>query len=140
MYKLCRCVQNVEVCTNCAGMYGLPKPWYFPFTKSYWCGGSMRSVEECPNPFSFCRRGNNGFLSIIEDDQACAMAHQDPGTIGQEQNLCFLNVICACSYLVVFLLLLLLFVMGGGRGGARCLCLYFVSGFCQGGEGEKRIL
>ena len=22
-----------------SGSYGLPKPWYFPFTKSYWCYG-----------------------------------------------------------------------------------------------------
>lgn len=20
------------------GQYGIPKPWYFPFTSSYWCG------------------------------------------------------------------------------------------------------
>ncbi|XP_039275114.1 ATP-binding cassette sub-family A member 3-like [Nilaparvata lugens] len=20
------------------GLYGIPKPWYFPFTTSYWCG------------------------------------------------------------------------------------------------------
>lgn len=126
----------MEVRTNCAGMYGLPKPWYFPFTKSYWCGGSMRSVEECPNPFSFCRRGNNGFLSIIEDDQACAMAHQDPGTVGQEQNLCILNVICACCCLGF--LLLLFFVGGWGAGG--CLYLYFVSVSCQGGVGETHSL
>jgi hypothetical protein len=23
-----------------AGQYGIPKPFYFPFTKSYWCGSS----------------------------------------------------------------------------------------------------
>lgn len=22
------------------GQYGIPKPWYFPFTASYWCGTS----------------------------------------------------------------------------------------------------
>lgn len=60
------------------GTYGLPKPWYFPFTKSYWCGGSMRLAEECPNPLSLCRHGNTNFLSLIEEDQACAMAQQDP--------------------------------------------------------------
>ena len=98
LYKsplFCCCFFEVlEFCVydaNCAGMYGLPKPWYFPFTKSYWCGGSMRSVEECPNPFNLCRRGNGGFLSIIEDDQACAMAHQDPGKVGQE-NICAVYV------------------------------------------------
>lgn len=21
-----------------SGQYGIPRPWYFPFTKSYWCG------------------------------------------------------------------------------------------------------
>lgn len=20
------------------GQYGIPRPWYFPFTKTYWCG------------------------------------------------------------------------------------------------------
>ncbi|KAL8562888.1 hypothetical protein ACOMHN_004580 [Nucella lapillus] len=60
------------------GTYGLPKPWYFPFTKSYWFGGSMKSVEECPNPLNLCRRGNSGYLSLIEEDQACAMAGNDP--------------------------------------------------------------
>ena len=20
------------------GMYGIPRPWYFPFTRTYWCG------------------------------------------------------------------------------------------------------
>lgn len=60
------------------GSYGLPKPWYFPFTKSYWCCGSMRTVEECPNLLSLCRRGNLGLLSVMEEDQACAMAQQDP--------------------------------------------------------------
>lgn len=60
------------------GSYGLPKPWYFPLTKTYWCGGSMRSVEECPNPLNICRRGNVANLSVMEEDQACALA-QDPG-------------------------------------------------------------
>ncbi|XP_060571216.1 phospholipid-transporting ATPase ABCA1-like [Ruditapes philippinarum] len=23
------------------GSYGIPKPWYFPFTSSYWCGTSL---------------------------------------------------------------------------------------------------
>ena len=24
--------------SSSAGQYGIPKPWYFPFTRSYWCG------------------------------------------------------------------------------------------------------
>lgn len=27
-------------CLKCCfpGQYGIPKPWYFPFTASHWCG------------------------------------------------------------------------------------------------------
>ncbi|ESP00897.1 hypothetical protein LOTGIDRAFT_81234, partial [Lottia gigantea] len=61
------------------GTYGLPKPWYFPFTKSYWCGGSMKPVEDCSSLLDICRK-NSSYLSIIEDDQAGAMAG-DPDDI-----------------------------------------------------------
>eukprot|EP00051_Salpingoeca_urceolata_P027249 m.480607 g.480607 ORF g.480607 m.480607 type:complete len:1709 (+) comp21902_c0_seq1:465-5591(+) len=30
------------------GKYGIPKPWYFPFQASYWCGTSRRRTEEIP--------------------------------------------------------------------------------------------
>ena len=39
----------------------------------------MRSVEECPNPLNLCRHGNGGYLSLMEEDQACGMAQHDPG-------------------------------------------------------------
>ncbi|XP_053160051.1 phospholipid-transporting ATPase ABCA7 isoform X2 [Hemicordylus capensis] len=32
----------------CPGQYGIPKPWNFPFLKSYWFGES--STEDCPHP------------------------------------------------------------------------------------------
>uniref|UniRef100_A0AAR2JFK1 ABC transporter domain-containing protein n=1 Tax=Pygocentrus nattereri TaxID=42514 RepID=A0AAR2JFK1_PYGNA len=28
------------------GQYGIPKPWYFPFTSSYWCGTPVGSYNE----------------------------------------------------------------------------------------------
>uniref|UniRef100_A0A672MVA1 P-type phospholipid transporter n=1 Tax=Sinocyclocheilus grahami TaxID=75366 RepID=A0A672MVA1_SINGR len=30
------------------GQYGIPRPWYFPFTKSYWCGEKSVCIEEEP--------------------------------------------------------------------------------------------
>lgn len=45
----------------------------------------MRIVEECSNPFSLCHRRNRGYLSVMEEDQACAMAQQDPGELEREQ-------------------------------------------------------
>uniref|UniRef100_A0A673I3E0 P-type phospholipid transporter n=1 Tax=Sinocyclocheilus rhinocerous TaxID=307959 RepID=A0A673I3E0_9TELE len=41
------------------GQYGIPRPWYFPFTKSYWCG------EKCGESEAVC----------IEEEPA----HLDPG-------------------------------------------------------------
>ena len=29
--------------TVSAGVYGVPKPWYFPFMKSYWCSSKPRT-------------------------------------------------------------------------------------------------
>lgn len=60
------------------GSYGLPKPWYFPFMKSYWCGGANRHVEHCGNPFTGCFKGGSDGISIMDEDQACAMAHNRP--------------------------------------------------------------
>ncbi|KAM4810632.1 phospholipid-transporting ATPase ABCA1 [Rhinophrynus dorsalis] len=31
------------------GQYGIPRPWYFPFTKSYWCG---EEPKDCSHPHS----------------------------------------------------------------------------------------
>ena len=42
-----------------SGSYGLPKPWYFPVTSSYWCGGSHHDSSPKSSPRS-CRHGNNG--------------------------------------------------------------------------------
>ncbi|XP_046387973.1 ATP-binding cassette sub-family A member 7-like isoform X2 [Ischnura elegans] len=28
------------------GQYGIPKPWYFPFMRSYWCGGTVGPMED----------------------------------------------------------------------------------------------
>lgn len=58
------------------GSYGLPKPWYFPFTRVYWCEGNMKSHDnDCTSLLDLCRHGNR--FSVMEEDQACAM-DRDP--------------------------------------------------------------
>ncbi|XP_041370956.1 ATP-binding cassette sub-family A member 2-like [Gigantopelta aegis] len=60
------------------GSFGLPKPWYFPFMKSYWCGGSLKHTEDCPSLLDLCRRGNHAYMSLSQEDEACSMGPQDP--------------------------------------------------------------
>lgn len=56
------------------GSYGLPKPWYFPLTKSYWCGYRTRiESDHCTFGFPFFSRSRSAGLSVTEQDQACAM-------------------------------------------------------------------
>ncbi|XP_051552216.1 ATP-binding cassette sub-family A member 2-like isoform X2 [Myxocyprinus asiaticus] len=51
------------------GMYGLPRPWYFPLQKSYWLGSGRIETWEWP-------WGGGTRLSVMEEDQACAMEHR----------------------------------------------------------------
>ncbi|GBL93401.1 ATP-binding cassette sub-family A member 2 [Araneus ventricosus] len=63
------------------GSYGLPKPWYFPFTKTYWFG-SLKGDADC-NCFHECWRyikKHKWGLSVIEDDQAHAMTSRTTDT------------------------------------------------------------
>uniref|UniRef100_A0A8B9MKZ8 ATP-binding cassette sub-family A member 2 n=1 Tax=Accipiter nisus TaxID=211598 RepID=A0A8B9MKZ8_9AVES len=53
------------------GMFGLPRPWYFPFQKSYWLGNGRVETWEWTWPWSRTTR-----LSIMEEDQACAMENR----------------------------------------------------------------
>uniref|UniRef100_A0A8C3QEA9 ATP-binding cassette sub-family A member 2 n=1 Tax=Geospiza parvula TaxID=87175 RepID=A0A8C3QEA9_GEOPR len=46
------------------GMFGLPRPWYFPFQKSYWLGNGRVETWEWTWPWS-----RNTRLSIMEEDQ-----------------------------------------------------------------------
>ena len=32
-------------CVYFLGQYGIPRPWYFPFQKSYWCDVASNTVE-----------------------------------------------------------------------------------------------
>ncbi|XP_045145112.1 ATP-binding cassette sub-family A member 2 isoform X2 [Echinops telfairi] len=50
------------------GMYGLPRPWYFPLQKSYWLGSGRTETWEWNWPWAKPPR-----LSVMEEDQACAM-------------------------------------------------------------------
>ncbi|CAH1785688.1 unnamed protein product [Owenia fusiformis] len=55
------------------GSYGLPKPWYFPFLRSYWCGHVQTEAEQCS--WRNCLKGRRN-LSVMEEDQACAVNQQ----------------------------------------------------------------
>ncbi|KAM9393672.1 ATP-binding cassette sub-family A member 2 [Pholidichthys leucotaenia] len=50
------------------GMYGLPRPWYFPLQRSYWSGSGRVETWDWP----WCGGGVTR-LSVMEEDQACAM-------------------------------------------------------------------
>uniref|UniRef100_A0A8C5RJB7 ATP-binding cassette sub-family A member 2 n=1 Tax=Laticauda laticaudata TaxID=8630 RepID=A0A8C5RJB7_LATLA len=53
------------------GMYGLPRPWYFPLQKSYWLGNGRTEAWDWSWPWS-----KKTHLSITEEDQACAMENR----------------------------------------------------------------
>lgn len=61
-------------------MYGLPRPWYFPFQKSYWLGNGRTETWEWTWPWSRTTR-----LSVMEEDQACAMENRRLGET-EKQN------------------------------------------------------
>ncbi|XP_049895488.1 phospholipid-transporting ATPase ABCA1b isoform X1 [Epinephelus moara] len=52
------------------GQYGIPRPWYFPFTKSYWFGEKDRKSSKVP----LSRRGNSEAVCIEEEP-----THLEPG-------------------------------------------------------------
>ncbi|XP_029957173.1 phospholipid-transporting ATPase ABCA1b isoform X3 [Salarias fasciatus] len=52
------------------GQYGIPRPWYFPFTKSYWFGKKDGTSSKIP----LNRKGNPGAVCIEEEP-----AHLEPG-------------------------------------------------------------
>lgn len=44
------------------GQYGIPRPWYFPFTKTYWCGEEENTSMSTP----LSKKGNaEGTITII---------------------------------------------------------------------------
>ncbi|XP_028910083.1 ATP-binding cassette sub-family A member 2 isoform X2 [Ornithorhynchus anatinus] len=53
------------------GMYGLPRPWYFPLQKSYWLGSGRTEAWEWSWPWAPAPR-----LSVMEEDQACALENR----------------------------------------------------------------
>ncbi|XP_053180211.1 phospholipid-transporting ATPase ABCA1b isoform X1 [Scomber japonicus] len=52
------------------GQYGIPRPWYFPFTKSYWLGQKDAKSTKVPQS----RKGNREAVCIEEEP-----AHIEPG-------------------------------------------------------------
>ena len=63
------------------GSYGLPKPWYFPLTKSYWCGhgSQIESDHQCGFRIPCLGRRDPSYMSVMEEDQACAMDQAEGG-------------------------------------------------------------
>lgn len=40
-------VKCCYLCSNyITGEYGIPKPWYFPFTSLYWCGPTKKTSDD----------------------------------------------------------------------------------------------
>uniref|UniRef100_A0A8C9Y356 ATP-binding cassette, sub-family A (ABC1), member 1A n=1 Tax=Sander lucioperca TaxID=283035 RepID=A0A8C9Y356_SANLU len=52
------------------GQYGIPRPWYFPFTKSYWCGEKENNNISTP----LSKKGNAEAVCIEEEP-----SHIEPG-------------------------------------------------------------
>uniref|UniRef100_A0A673AT76 P-type phospholipid transporter n=1 Tax=Sphaeramia orbicularis TaxID=375764 RepID=A0A673AT76_9TELE len=52
------------------GQYGIPRPWFFPFTKSYWFGHKDSKSSKVP----LNRKGNPGAVCMEEEP-----AHLEPG-------------------------------------------------------------
>ena len=44
----------------CLGAYGMPRPWYFPFTRSYWCGSNGMNDGVTATPFVNLQVGQRG--------------------------------------------------------------------------------
>uniref|UniRef100_A0A803T1K2 ATP-binding cassette sub-family A member 2 n=1 Tax=Anolis carolinensis TaxID=28377 RepID=A0A803T1K2_ANOCA len=55
------------------GMYGLPRPWYFPLQKSYWLGNGRIETWEWTWPWSRAAR-----LSVMEEDQETRGIEEEP--------------------------------------------------------------
>ncbi|CAI9718098.1 ATP-binding cassette sub-family A member 2-like isoform X2 [Octopus vulgaris] len=55
------------------GSFGLPKPWCFPFTQSYWCGTTGKPESNQCTWFTNLFKRSHISLSVTEEDQACAM-------------------------------------------------------------------
>uniref|UniRef100_A0A8C3B649 P-type phospholipid transporter n=1 Tax=Cyclopterus lumpus TaxID=8103 RepID=A0A8C3B649_CYCLU len=52
------------------GQYGIPRPWYFPFTKTYWCGEKENTNMSTP----LSKKGNAEAVCIEEEP-----SHIEPG-------------------------------------------------------------
>ena len=69
------------------GSYGLPKPWYFPLTASYWCGHhphadtvhAPRTTWRQLLPWQRRRHAQYGELTTDEEEAGGAMGGGDEG-------------------------------------------------------------
>jgi len=49
-----------------SGSFGLPKPWYFPVTSSYWCAMESHGLTDCLS--------RHQELSVMHEDHDAAAA------------------------------------------------------------------
>lgn len=101
------------------GMYGLPRPWYFPLQKSYWLGNGRTEAWDWSWPWS-----KRTHLSITEEDQACAMENRRMGKgLGGSRANAGHGVLCGKRSLS-FACLLKTRTGAPGQGGLERLCFF----------------
>uniref|UniRef100_A0A8B9F107 ATP binding cassette subfamily A member 1 n=1 Tax=Amazona collaria TaxID=241587 RepID=A0A8B9F107_9PSIT len=63
------------------GQYGIPRPWYFPFTKSYWFGEKPQEREHCypdqKGPSEVCKEEEPTHLSLGVSIQNLVKVYRD---------------------------------------------------------------
>ena len=79
------CIFGLLQCQNVSafsGKYGLPKPWYFPFTKSYWSGG-YKDTATCSlkDIFRLRRKEQYTLLDDADDDNSVQFYGEKPSYI-----------------------------------------------------------
>ncbi|XP_060579606.1 ATP-binding cassette sub-family A member 2-like [Ruditapes philippinarum] len=74
------------------GSYGIPKPWYFPFTSSYWCGTSLWETCCLKRLFGINRSRRRYYL--VNDDP-----ENDDVTVDDDSGIywCGCNTDCICT-------------------------------------------
>ncbi|CAH0723432.1 unnamed protein product, partial [Brenthis ino] len=50
------------------GLYGVPLPWYFPFTKSFWCPNKTK-VAALTNKHAVDQEYKNALLKVVHDEE-----------------------------------------------------------------------
>lgn len=75
------------------GTYGIPKPWYYPFTSSYWCG--MPLTETCSVKRLFGIHKKGGRYSLLSDDDDTEDVNI---TCDADDSVCECTEECTCRF------------------------------------------